>query len=229
MTTVDSKKIKKYFETIIENKNLIPFIDDLEKYGEIIFFGGALRDFVSDNNQTPRDLDIVFDATSNRSLEQIVRKHELPIKKNKYDGFKIEFETISMDIWDINTTWAFKNKIKTSSQKSLIDTVYLNIDGIAYNYSKETLYSAHFDDAIEKKEIDIVLEENPNVELNLLRAMVINREYQFKFSTNIKNALNASYLEKGYEFIKELTDLQYARYGEIIIQEADVLEYIRYE
>lgn len=226
MTTIDSKSLKKHFETIIKNKKLTFFIDDLERYGDVIFFGGALRDFVSHNSQTPRDLDIVFDATSNKSLEQLVRKYELPIKKNKYDGFKIEFETISMDIWDLNTTWAFKNNIKTSSQKSLIDTVYLNIDGIAYNYSNENLYSTHFDDAIEKKEIDIVLEENPNVELNLLRAMVINKEYQFNFSTNIKKALNASYAEKGHSFIKELTDLQYARYGEIIIKENDVLEYI---
>ncbi|PRS20000.1 hypothetical protein C6X94_17050 [Bacillus safensis] len=68
--------------------------------------------------------------------------------------------------------------------------MYLNIDGIVYNFNKSKLDDELFRTSIKASKLDVNLEENPQVELNLLRALVFKdkykEEYKLHFSNNLK-------------------------------------------
>ncbi|MCY7585110.1 hypothetical protein MH138_17100 [Bacillus safensis] len=66
----------------------------------------------------------------------------------------------------------------------------MNIDGIVYNFNKSKLDDELFRTSIKASKLDVNLEENPQVELNLLRALVFKdkykEEYKLHFSNNLK-------------------------------------------
>jgi hypothetical protein len=70
-----------------------------------------------------------------------------------YDGYKDAVKTevivwikkhslrvagVEFDIWILEKTWAFSNKLLKSNEKNLIKTVYLSVDGIAFNYTRKS-------------------------------------------------------------------------------------------
>ncbi|NUJ16627.1 hypothetical protein FKN04_08440 [Bacillus glycinifermentans] len=187
------------------------FVEKLSETGELLFFGGAVRDIYIKNDQYPRDFDIAIKFTDEMKFNNIINDYEY--YKNRFGGYKIKVSGIDFDIWDLNNTWAFKNTNLKPSEENLAKSVYLNIDGIVYNFNSNCLYADLLKETLMKSELDVNLEKNPHVELNLLRALVFKRKYNLNLSNKLKRVFRY-YVDSTKEnnLVNYLLELQLSHY-----------------
>ena len=210
-------------ETMIDNRlnsllrtdnRIINFIETLSNIGELIFFGGSVRDLYlsNENKSSPRDYDIVINLKKNiAEFESFLESYEY--KKNRFDGYKIKIGITEFDIWRIEKTWAFNNNLLENKEKNLIKSVYLSVDGIAYNYNRKVLYDNVLKKTDNDKEINIVLKNNPQIELNLLRGLIFKQKYKYNLSYELKSEYRA-FKEINRNLSDILYGLQYEHYKE---------------
>lgn len=174
--------VNRHLESLLNNKsNFQSLFKKITTYGDVLLFGGAIRDILTD--KIPRDYDFVVTFRSSL-LENILTNFEF--KKNRFDGYKFFLDDIKIDMWSIDNTWAFRNKLVPSSPENLTETVFLNIDSIAVNLCRGNVYAKRYREAIEKRFLDIVLEENPFPELCVLRTLIFKHTNNTNLSRNLK-------------------------------------------
>jgi len=190
------------------------FVHKLSELGELLFFGGAIRDYYINKSYAsmPRDFDIAINLNADQdeisfSLWLSAYTH----RKNRFGGYKLVIENLEFDIWEMKNTWAFKEQLLPAAEENLVKTVYLNIDAVAYNFNKDILYKDDFMKSIEEKTIDIVLEHNPHTTLNLLRAMMFRQKYGMGYSNRLKSAF-LDHIHANQEFDTELYRVQLSHY-----------------
>lgn len=211
MTNTNNMIKKKLDRILRENYPVYSFVEQLSQVSELIFFGGAIRDLYLFNEiKKPRDLDIVLIPKRDKDIiESLIKQYDY--KKNRFDGYKLNISDVEIDLWFLENTWAFReNKIKTSKE-NLINSVYLSVDGIAYNYNYEELYDDVFKNTKSNRLIDIVLEDNPQEELNLVRSLIFKNKYNFNFSERLNNKF-AEYLKNDSFFNQKLYEVQLEHY-----------------
>ncbi|ADC51480.1 hypothetical protein BpOF4_17195 [Alkalihalophilus pseudofirmus OF4] len=210
----------KYSETL-------EFVERLSETGELLFFGGAVRDIFIKNEQYPRDFDIAVKFKDELEFNKIIKNYEY--KKNRFGGYKIKVSGIDFDIWDLNNTWAFKNTELKPSEENLAKSVYLNIDGVVYNFNSNSLYADLLRDSLIKAELDISLEKNPHVELNLLRALVFKKKYNMNMSNKLKRVFRF-YLDslKEEKLISNLLEVQITHYKTEKISEPEIKKELQF-
>ncbi|MBH0332802.1 hypothetical protein ABH14_24180 [Brevibacillus brevis] len=195
------------------------FINLLSQLGELLFFGGSIRDYYINKKyeSLPRDFDIAIKFDVNKSsqtsddLECLIKRYNY--KKNRFGGYKVQVENVEFDVWDMHSTWAFREKKVLAKEENLIKTVYLNIDGIVYNYNKNILYYEEINKSLENQLIDIVLEDNPQKKLNLLRAIIFKNKYCFQYSNELIEEFRKE-IRYNSDFDNELYQLQFTHYKE---------------
>ncbi|SYX86908.1 hypothetical protein [Paenibacillus alvei] len=207
------KTIKNHLIFFLEkNPNALRFIEELSDVGDLLFFGGSIRDicFFPDTPPMPRDFDIAIRFEHKDNFESIIRKYDY--HRNRFGGYKLKISNMEFDIWDLENTWAFKYANLPPSEENLAKTVYLNIDGIVYNFNKEKLYDEVFRSTIRESKLDITLEENPQIELNLLRALVFKEKYKLELSNRLKDVFNDYLRNDSNTLIENLYELQLSHY-----------------
>ncbi|CEO15716.1 Uncharacterised protein [[Clostridium] sordellii] len=214
------------FENLLKQYNeAFKLVCTLKEQGELLLFGGAVREYMDNEfHDLPRDFDIVIKKNNNSvNLDEVLDKFEY--KKNRFDGYKIKVDSLEFDVWEIEKTWAFKeNKIQINSQdydKKLQDTVFLNIDSIVYNLSTKDYYNKKYESAMKNKKLDIVLEENPYIELNLLRAILFKKKYNMNFSDKLRFIL-AEFVHNNNNYLKLMKDIQLKHYNSLKINCSDL-------
>lgn len=206
--------LKRDFYHLIENYSKSKeLICRLSNKGEVLLFGGAVRGYLENEFKSmPRDFDIVINTNElDCDLEDCFIN--LEYKKNRYDGYKVKVDGLEFDIWGMKNTWAFKEQKLEMKEENLQETVFLNIDSIVYNLNKETLYYEKYKESLETRTLDVVLEDNPFIELNLLRALVFKKRYDMNISENLKCYFKRFISESRDNFISNLYDLQTSHYG----------------
>ncbi|HBF2979799.1 TPA: hypothetical protein KN544_003501, partial [Clostridioides difficile] len=204
------------FEKLLRQYNeASELIKTLKLYGELLLFGGAVREYMDNKfNHLPRDFDIVIKKNNEYvNLDEILYKFQY--KKNRFGGYKIRVNQIEFDIWEIENTWAFKeNKVQINFgdyEKKLQDTVFLNIDSIVYNLNTQDYYNKKYENAMENKSLDVVLEENPYIELNLLRAILFKKKYNMDFSDKLSRILS-DFVDNNNNYLKLMEEVQIKHY-----------------
>ncbi|WP_110955002.1 hypothetical protein [Anaerosinus massiliensis] len=201
-----------FYKLMRQFPNADRLLHKLNKDNELFLFGGCVRSYLKNNfNKMPRDFDIVLKKNKVNDIENIFKDYQYT--KNRFGGFKIKVDNLDFDIWEIENTWAFKEKKVQLSEKNLCETVYLNIDAIVYDLNKKKYYQKVFKDAMHSKCLDIVLADNPYITLNLLRTIIYKREYEMSLSNKLKNQFVA-FANKYDDFSKLLYDVQIDHYKE---------------
>jgi len=211
MSKIDVNVKANLINLLGRNSETLYFVEKLAETGELLFFGGAVRDIYIKNDQYPRDFDIAIKFTDEMKFNSIINNYEY--YKNRFGGYKIKVSGIDFDIWDLNNTWAFKNTNLKPSEENLAKSVYLNIDGIVYNFNSNCLYADLLKESLIKSELDVNLEKNPQVELNLLRALVFKRKYNLNLSNKLKRVFKY-YVDSTKEnnLVNNLLELQLSHY-----------------
>jgi len=192
---------------------------------DVFLIGGALRDYLGTNNcLTPRDFDIVVDL-ENEKLEKELSSYSLT--RNRFGGFKIEDFQTSIDIWSLESTWAYREKIIKCAHREyglhLQDTVFLNIDAIVYNITRNIWYNHRYLNAIQTKTLDIVLQENPQIEVNIMRTFVFKKKYSYNISDRLCKLIY-EYVINHNDYIYALLGAQQSHYNKDIISKEALVD-----
>ncbi len=179
--------------------------------------GGAARDILLSHNYNPiipRDLDIVLKyADLNKISDSFVNG----VKRwNCYGGVSIQIKDLSLDLWKLSETWAFKKKyVEVKSFVDFPKTTFLDIDAVAVQLFKEKrqkrkIYSKGFFEAILKKTIEINLEDNPNPAMCIIRSLRIANKFKFAIGPRLAHYM-VSYTNQME--IEELAEIYQNRYA----------------
>ncbi len=168
--------------------NARELVKKLQNGNKLYLFGGAVRNYLENGKKMcfeslPRDFDFVVKGTTKKKLDDIFTPYKYT--KNRFDGYKIEADGLMFDVWRIEDTWAFKNTNISVKEENLCKTVFLNIDGVMYSFADNTFKDKLYQEAIKKRRLDVVLEKNPHIELNLLRAMLFKQKYHLEYSEKL--------------------------------------------
>ncbi|MGA2538222.1 MAG: hypothetical protein ABSF53_19590 [Terracidiphilus sp.] len=182
-------------------------------------FGGMLRDVtLFANKANPRDIDIVV---SNKSLNQLKRHFSKYIlRETRFGGLHIQIADIKFDIWPLQQTWAFGNTLKLSPKAiNLPRTTFLNVEGIVAelpNFRTESkVFEYGFIKAINSRELDINLTENPYPALSAIRSIITARKLKFKLSIALRKYILHAVESEGLD---ALVDAQLKHYSTIILK-----------
>ena len=219
------EKFLEYFES---DHTLIKLIIEIEKIYSIVLFGGIVRDYLNSNFFVePRDVDLVLcSSIATNNFEELLYSNypDNLVNKNQFDGYKLNSTNTIMDIWLLENTWAFKQNLMDVSLENLLHSVCLNIDAYAYHFTE-----MYFIDNCDKKglpeKIDFVLQENPNLELNIIRALCFSKKYKIGLSEQLKEkAINifSKETKTGEKVINLYENIQMKHYNKIVISYDDV-------
>ena len=127
-------------------------------------FGGLLRDIaLYGGGKFNSDIDLVVDCSPD-ILFAFFEKHGGLLGRNHFGGYRVKVGGWSIDVWPMKETWAFvSGYVDYVDRESLLLTTITNWDAIAFSFKDEALISGHdYIDSLRRRELDIVLVENPN-------------------------------------------------------------------
>ncbi len=189
----------------------------LEKTGDLYLIGGVLREYRDYGElRKLRDIDIIINIKSMDNWNALLQKYVH--SRNKFDGYKIICSNLIIDIWSISECWAYKECIiKCEPDKyveNLPKTVFLNMDSIIYDMRNDRWFDEIYQEAKANGILDVVLEDNPHLELNILRAIILKERYQMSFSEKLIGIVKKYDIDELY---RNLILIQEKRYKEIVV------------
>ena len=197
--------------------------------GDVYVMGGLLREYKDkDKIAELRDADFTIDIKNRKVWDELLRR--IPHKRNHFGGYKFLCSGFIVDIWDVKKTWAFKNQVITVEGNNYFEylskSVFLNLDAIVYDLTNDKWNDQIYQNAVKNGELGIVLKENPFKELNILRAMVLRKKYNMRYSEELAKMI----LDYSAEatFLKDIMKMQEDRYGYIILSTGKIKQEIEY-
>lgn len=219
----------KSLETIIIDylENYPPSLElfqRLKQAGNLYLIGGVLREYRDKGAiQDLRDIDIIIDI-SRRSIWEGILETYRP-KRNNFGGYKLVCSALIVDIWPLEETWAYREGYVVCRPEeyvqSLPETVFLNLDAIVYDFNGDIWYDEKYLDAMNRRVIDVVLEKNPRILLNILRAMVLKKRYGMRFSDGLRKILREQ-MEQESDLAGKLLEIQEKRYRKEILSGEEI-------
>lgn len=186
-----------------ENANIAQLIDKLSKAGPAVIFGGAIRDWIV--GKSPRDIDLVLDCPD-KSLNFL---SQYKAEKNRFGGYYLKIDDVELDVWNLDSTWAFKRDSKfTKNLKSLTQTVFFNMDAVLFYLDTGKLQDDGFSQAMESKALDIVYEPNPFPFLCVSKALCALHKYDMRPTDNLRRYIDEQ-IGRGY------TKKSFTKYAEM--------------
>lgn len=221
-----SKAILEKFEC---DASAYAFLTNLMSKATVYIFGGAIRDFLDGSLASSRDIDLVIEPKESHSIniEECLKPiKNILYKKNRFDGYKIVFNNcITVDVWNLIDTWAFKTNKLVPSAANLMKSVYLNVDALVYSLNSDSFLNdcdLAYMDIIRSNLIDIVFEDTPYEDLNLLRALVFKKKYSLELSSKLNDRL-INYIENNESSIVDsFLSLQMSHYNEILLDQIEL-------
>ncbi len=161
-------------------------LDQLQEIGEVVIFGGMLRDLsLLGNEGFDSDIDLVIDTDKEDELDAFLHPYS-PVR-NKFGGYRLELSRWEVDIWPLKSTWAFKKGyVEDGSFADLCKTTFFDWDGIVYKVGDGTILAIEgYLDHINEGLLDINLEKNPNPMGNIVKAFRYREKYNAGFSSRL--------------------------------------------
>lgn len=207
-TSTDS--FKSYLDQNVD-KDIMRILHNIQFQSTVYVFSGVIRNFFLGINEV-RDLDIVL--SEKIDVDFFFKDHE--IKKNSFGGYKIKCNNISLDIWFLDMSWAFRyqNHLNFEIAKYMPSTAFFNFSSITFNLNESTFYfTNHFARFIRDKEIDVVYKPNFNYELCVINSFYYSDKYHLRISERLQKYimyLNTKIQAQSYDKV------QLKHFGEIL-------------
>ena len=194
----DFIKCESYFNERKKNNYQFRYlINELEKLGDIILIGGAIRDIVLSQCE-PRDIDLIIDTQED--IDGIMNTFDNTCR-NRLGGYKISLDDLEIDVWTLDNHWAFKEKILDKSFNNIMYSTFLNFDSLFYNFSKRIGCAHVFNEAVSTSCLDITLKDeyinrNPTKDVNIVRMFIIEDSWNLKFSKKARTYIQQWVIEQ---------------------------------
>jgi len=191
-------------------------IYELEKYSDVYFFSGVIRDFFLNKNKI-RDIDIVLSRKC--PIEEIFA--DSVISKNSFGGYKIITTSITIDIWYLNESWAFKHQrtLDFELEKQIASTAFFNFSAVIFDLKNKNFnHTIHFLRFLRDKEIDIVFQPNQNTKLCVVNTLYYADKFNLKISSKLKKYLTQIYRGD----LSEFSNVQIKHFGKVLYSDATI-------
>jgi hypothetical protein len=215
--TIDEKKVRLrnmlYSDSL--GKDIHVFLNDpLWKEMRGFLVGGAVRDALE--NKIPRDLDIMVEGEDENALRSLIDRNRVQFTKNAFNGYKLIFKNLTVDIWFTKDHYIFKDHLYKRAKINLARATFLNYDSLVYDLQKHTLNTRFFDECIEKGVLDIVgkkevIKCNPNPILSLVKILIIMQKNGYQLSQRASDFVADVYNSNG-DYIWTLIESEYRRH-----------------
>lgn len=200
--------------------------DRLQTMGNIYLIGGVLRE-IKDNGTIHylRDIDMVLDTSDENAYNRFISEYSA--ERNRFGGYKVQCQDLIIDVWLLQQTWAYSEQVITCEPQDYLvklpETVFLNMDSIVYDIRNNKWYDDRYQEAMRTGVLDVVLEENPFLELNIIRSFVIRKKYDMSLSEKLEEIICDYVYYCGKEkAILDLYNTQIKRYKKEIISKKEL-------
>ncbi|GEM64188.1 hypothetical protein SF1_21700 [Sphingobacterium faecium NBRC 15299] len=195
---IDSQQFLEYLKSGLDSEVQV-FFNILNERLDLLIFSGVIRDYFLEHSGPLRDLDLVV-RNDFKELENILYSiQDLNYTKNRFGGYKIKINELTIDIWDIKSTWALTEARMNQSffiEYSLIESCFFNFSSIIFEMkSKKFIGSKYFSNFLKEKTLDIVLSNNPFPELCIVNTFYYKSKYKLKISKYLKSYIAENFFE----------------------------------
>jgi hypothetical protein len=175
----------------------------------LFLFGGWVRDvLLYGPNASPRDVDLVIGGTTVGELEAVLSPHV--DRRTRFGGLQLVVEGTPIDIWPLETTWAFRAQGNRSPTfADLPKTTFLNVEAIALELDEVTgrtgrLYTCGFFEGIRDRVLDINYEANPSPPLCVARSLNLAVKLDYQLGTRLREYILRQLLSTSLEDVVAL-------------------------
>ena len=172
--------------------NVLAIIHQMSEETSVYLFSGVIRNFFLKSNDI-RDVDIVLSSPVN--VESYFKGYK--IGKNSFGGYKIETEDLKIDLWTLDTAWAFQYQktLPFDLEKFIPFTAFFNFAAVTYSFNFKTFYTTrHFLGFLQNKLIDVVYEPNANYTLCIVNTIYYSEKLRLKVKPRLRRLIY--YLKK---------------------------------
>ena len=176
-------------------------IEILNGTGKVAIFGGMLRDLsLRGNRFFDSDVDLVVDSDG-RSLTTLM--NDMGASRNSFGGFRLAFKKWKVDVWAVETTWAFKEGFVAGSRfEDLVRTTFFDWDAIVFDTASSKIHAfPGYLSLLRKGVVGMNLESNPNPFGTTIRILRILSGEKADLSPNLAQYLSKRLAEFDNEFI----------------------------
>lgn len=195
----------------------------------IFLIGGAVRDAIE--GEIPRDMDFVIAEDTDEKLKQILEKQKIHYRKNVFNGYKLEFEKTTFDVWLMKEHYLVKGNVYSQNVRNLKNTTFLNYDSLIYDMRNNRLNITYYEQCIQNCMIDFVgnkdvIKKNPSPILSIIKVMMLKAKKEYNESERVEDYIANQYEEFGEGLWVKIWNEYERHYNERISRELS--EYIKY-
>ena len=192
----------------------------------IVLYGGACRDFL--HGSQPKDLDLVYQNSSDYSNEEILKEvllfafkkflldvekqfPKIKIHHNKYGSLVLDLDGILIDIWEIKDTWIFHEKNLPNKRRtflSLKDFSPLSSDMIIYHFNGAMTIDSYFQDSLKYKTLYSNEDKVSDKKYHAQRIMKIAHKYGWGLSGYLNDYVKKQLKVEFDQYDWDLDELQ---------------------
>jgi predicted nucleotidyltransferase len=158
-------RIEDFFDSSEERKQARALINALAGQSHAWIFGGMIRDIgLFGRGGFKSDIDLVIELSREDLINTLKALNIDRYSMNKLGGVRFHYKGLDFDIWSINDTWAFKNRVvKFEDTHSLLNTTLMSWDSVLYDVKNKQLISPdNYLHDLHHRRLELVLQKNPN-------------------------------------------------------------------
>jgi hypothetical protein len=183
-------------------EKVLEFVEKLQDHTQVYLFSGLIRDFFLKADYELRDVDFVIH--DDLEIEKIFPSMKL--SKNSFNGYKAKIDSLSVDLWGLQNTWALNHgqlNFPFRKLEYLPETAFFNFSSIVYLLNeKRFVVGKPFLRFMRDKVLDTVLEENPYPTLCIVNSFYYSEKYHLRLSPKLKRYILNHYEDDYHAFCK---------------------------
>lgn len=214
---------------VFARRSVVAFLRDLrERRWPVFIFGGALRDLmVGGPSVVPRDIDLVVQGISADTLSSVFGTRVR--RRTRFGGLHLSVDGWLFDVWPLADTWAFREGLVRSEGFSALPlTTFLNVEAVAAELGargrSRLIHSRGFFEGIERRTLDINLEDNLFPALCVVRSLITAARLNFRLSPRLAGYIS---FHAKHQSTDALLAAQRSHYGAIKADGEELDQWIR--
>lgn len=215
-----SASFRLFIDGILSDNKANELVGCVSEQVQLYVFSGIIRNFLLgflDN----RDLDFVaIDTYKVRIPLSLLRN--VSIKKNKFNGYKLVTNGLTIDWWDIERTWGIMKEGMKGTVYSLLNTAFFNFSAIAFDYKKNRfVISDDFCKFFSTRTMEVVYAKNPRIETCIVNSLYYADFYEFAIGESLRK-----WIVKNYNPGLDFEAAQMSRFQRVYYQTALIKTFV---
>lgn len=199
-------RIEDFFEISEERKQARALIDALAEHSHAWIFGGMIRDIgLYGRGGFTSDIDLVIERSQEDLINALKTLEIHQFSVNRLGGIRFHYMSLDFDIWSIQDTWAFRNRIvKFEDTHSLLKTTLMSWDSVLYDVrNKHVISPENYLHDLHRRRLELVLQVTPNEMGSVIKILrtIYNKQVKF-LGPQISNYLQQALKSYSYESLR---------------------------